>query len=338
MTSSSSKSVAALSAFACSWARGGHLPDPLLALVVVVDRVELRRNRAGPRPRAPSRRARPSASRSSAAARGGRRRPSPGRRARRPCAGSRREAAPAGSRRRRRAASSGARAPVASASGPTIIPGVSISERSGMPKASQSCMKRAALSAPALVIAPAICIGLFATIPIGRPSIRASAVTISGRERVAQEGHGALVGERLDHAADVVGAPAALRDDVAQRAAGSGAPSRRAGPGSRRGAAWRPPTASASSAPRRRRRRSAPARRSGRSRRASKCPGRRPRSSPGRPSRARCSRWRRSGRQQPASTALPAKQRPATIAIRGTRPESLAQSANARVSSAETTA
>ena len=41
--------------------------------------------------------------------------------------------------------------------------------------------------------------------------------------------------------------------------------------------------------------------------------------------------------EQPAITALPAKQRPATIAIRGTRPESPAQSAKARASSAETT-
>ena len=41
--------------------------------------------------------------------------------------------------------------------------------------------------------------------------------------------------------------------------------------------------------------------------------------------------------EQPASTALPAKQRPATIAIRGTSPESRAQSAKARVSSADTT-
>ena len=41
--------------------------------------------------------------------------------------------------------------------------------------------------------------------------------------------------------------------------------------------------------------------------------------------------------EQPASTALPAKQRPATTAILGTRPESRAQSAKARASSAETT-
>ncbi len=40
----------------------------------------------------------------------------------------------------------------------------------------------------------------------------------------------------------------------------------------------------------------------------------------------------------PASTALPAKQRPETIAIRGATPESRAQSAKARLSRAETTA
>ncbi len=73
--------------------------------------------------------------------------------------------------------------PVASASGPTIIPGVSISETSGSPKASQSCIRRAALSAPSLVIAPARRIGLLAITPTGRPSIRASAVSISGAKR-----------------------------------------------------------------------------------------------------------------------------------------------------------
>ena len=40
--------------------------------------------------------------------------------------------------------------------------------------------------------------------------------------------------------------------------------------------------------------------------------------------------------EQPAITALPAKQRPLTIAMRGTRPDSAAQSLNARASSAET--
>ena len=41
--------------------------------------------------------------------------------------------------------------------------------------------------------------------------------------------------------------------------------------------------------------------------------------------------------EQPAITALPAKQLPETIEIRGTWPESLAQSANARTWSALTT-
>ena len=74
---------------------------------------------------------------------------------------------------------------VASASGPTIIPGVSISERIGIEKASQSDMKRAALSAPSLVIAPARCIGLLAITPTARPSIRASAVDHLRREALA---------------------------------------------------------------------------------------------------------------------------------------------------------
>ena len=42
--------------------------------------------------------------------------------------------------------------------------------------------------------------------------------------------------------------------------------------------------------------------------------------------------------EEPAITALPAKQRPGDDAIRGTTPESRPQSAKARVSSAETTA
>lgn len=40
---------------------------------------------------------------------------------------------------------------------------------------------------------------------------------------------------------------------------------------------------------------------------------------------------------QPAITALPAKQRPLTIAIRGTSPDRPAHSAKARVSSIDTT-
>ncbi len=80
--------------------------------------------------------------------------------------------------------------PVASASGPTIIPGVSTSETTGRPKASQSCRKRAALSAASLVIAPAMCWVSLAIKPSGSPSMRASAVTISAakgsRRKVAE--------------------------------------------------------------------------------------------------------------------------------------------------------
>ena len=65
---------------------------------------------------------------------------------------------------------------VASTSGPTIIPGVSTRVTIGSPKASHSCMNRAALSAPSESIAPARWVGLLAITPTGRPSMRASAV------------------------------------------------------------------------------------------------------------------------------------------------------------------
>ena len=78
---------------------------------------------------------------------------------------------------------------VFSISGPTMMPGVSHRNRIGRSNASQSCMKRAALSAPSLVIAPARCVGLLATMPIGRPSMRASAVTMPWPEVAAQLEH-----------------------------------------------------------------------------------------------------------------------------------------------------
>ena len=106
--------------------------------------------------------------------------------------------------------------PVASALGPTMMPGVSTSETIGMPNASQSCRKRAALSAASLVIAPAMCIVLLAMTPTGRPSMRANAVTSSGAKRSRRNGDRALVGERLDDRLDLVGAPLALGDELAQ--------------------------------------------------------------------------------------------------------------------------
>ena len=64
-----------------------------------------------------------------------------------------------------------------SAAGPTMKPGVSHRDSRGMSKASQSCMKRLALSAPSPSTAPARCIGSFAITPIGRPSTRMNAVS-----------------------------------------------------------------------------------------------------------------------------------------------------------------
>ncbi len=68
--------------------------------------------------------------------------------------------------------------PVSSASGPTMIPGVSHRNSSGTSNASHSCRKRAALSAPSASMAPARWAGLLATMPSGRPSTSASAVII----------------------------------------------------------------------------------------------------------------------------------------------------------------
>ena len=78
---------------------------------------------------------------------------------------------------------------VSSASGPTMNPGVSHRDSSGSAKASHSCMKRAALSAQPASIAPARWSGLLAMMPSGRPSTRASAVTIPGANSALQLEH-----------------------------------------------------------------------------------------------------------------------------------------------------
>ena len=67
---------------------------------------------------------------------------------------------------------------VLSASGPTMNPGVSHRNSTGRSNASHSCRNRAALSAPGASIAPPRCAGSLATMPSGRPSTRASAVTM----------------------------------------------------------------------------------------------------------------------------------------------------------------
>ena len=93
-----------------------------------------------------------------------------------------------------------------------------------------------------------MCIVLLAITPTGRPSMRASAVTISGAKRSRRNVDRALVGERLDDRRDVVGAPLALGHQ--RRAARLVGRRRRARPrpGSSRAAACVTATASASSA------------------------------------------------------------------------------------------
>ena len=136
---------------------------------------------------------------------------------------------------------------VFSTSGPTMMPGVSQSDRIGRSKASQSCMKRAALSAPSLSMAPARCIGLFAMRPIGRPSMRIERRHHARPEVAPQLEHRAGIGHRLDHAAHVVDAAAVLGDDRAQQALVGALASPSSRPGSTRGTASRPRQPPASS-------------------------------------------------------------------------------------------
>ncbi len=160
-----------------------------------------------------------------------------------------RSAAPATSRR-----DAWRTSPVASASGPTMIPGVSTSETTGRPWASQSWRNRAALSAASLVIAPAIWRVSLAMKPSGRPSIRASAVTISGANRSRRK-----TAEPSSAIVSTIGATA--RRAARARARGrEGAPGRarvpaRSPPGRRRAASSSPRSPPPRRRPRRRRRR-----------------------------------------------------------------------------------
>ena len=63
---------------------------------------------------------------------------------------------------------------------PIMNPGTSARKISGTPNASHSQMNRAALSAESVKMTPPLCIGLFATMPTGRPSSRPNPVSISG--------------------------------------------------------------------------------------------------------------------------------------------------------------
>ena len=70
--------------------------------------------------------------------------------------------------------------PCRSTSVPTMKPGTSARNTSGMLKASHSQMNRAALSAESTNSTPPFCSGLLATMPTGRPSMRPSPVISSG--------------------------------------------------------------------------------------------------------------------------------------------------------------
>ena len=70
--------------------------------------------------------------------------------------------------------------PCRSTSVPTMKPGTSERNTRGMLKASHSQMKRAHLSAESTNSTPPFCIGLLATKPTGRPSMRPSPTITSG--------------------------------------------------------------------------------------------------------------------------------------------------------------
>src|SRR6266511_4476778 len=87
---------------------------------------------------------------------------------------------------------------VFSASGPTMKPGVSHSDSSGMSKASQSCMKRAALSPAGASIAPPRCFGLLAIRPNGFPFDADEGGDHADAKVAADFQHRAFVREKID--------------------------------------------------------------------------------------------------------------------------------------------
>ncbi len=122
---------------------------------------------------------------------------------------------------------------VSSTSGPTMKPGVSHRKSSGRSKASQSCMKRAALSAPSPSIAPARCSGLLAITPTGRPSMPDQRRDHAGRELPAAARAPIPCRPELDHGVRCRRRGAGLRARSRGGAAWSAQrPFRRAVPGS----------------------------------------------------------------------------------------------------------
>ena len=227
---------------------------------------------------------------------------------------------------------------VCSASGPTMIPGVSQRNSTGRSKASHSCRKRAALSAPSASMAPAeVRRGCWRRRPAGRPSTRTSAVTMPEPER-----------------RPAARAPSRRRRARRPRRARRRRCSRFSGTTSRaasrvrrrplvgralevrRGTAGRRRRPRPRRRRRRRRRRSAPARPSGRWPRAGTRRGRRPRPSPGRPCRCSSPSVAITTSQQPRMAALPAKQRPLVMPTSGTSPLSRPNRLKARQSRPDT--
>ncbi len=200
-------------------------------------------------------------------------------------------------------------------------PGVSISETIGSACASQSCMKRAALSAASASMAPPRCAGSLARTPTGRPSTRASAVTMPAPKPRSQLERRVAIDKRRDHRAHVVDAQPVRRQQLAQRVSDRPQPARRgtaAEESEDSGAPRRPPSASSSTSTS-----ITPARdctslgpiSSGRN-----APRPPPSIIAGPPMPIELSRVAMMTSQQPSSAALPAKQRPATMPTSGTRP------------------
>ena len=106
--------------------------------------------------------------------------------------------------------------PCFSTADPTMKPGTSCRNTSGMLNASHSHTKRAALSAAFTSSAPPSTIGWFATMPTGWPPTRASPVTRFFAHSGFIQKHVAVVDDRVHDLAHVVRAPWRGRHDVVE--------------------------------------------------------------------------------------------------------------------------
>ena len=211
-------------------------------------------------------------------------------------------------------------APSSRPPGPTMMPGVSQRKRSGMSKASQSCMKRAALSAAVAVDGAAEVHRVVGDDADGRPSTRIRAVimpTPKSRRSSSTESVSASV---VDHRAHVVDAQPVLGDRRGAAAAGRRTPSRRRRPGSRTGTCCAARTASASSATAMSTTPFGACTLMGPTSSGRNTPRPPPSIMAGPPMPMFESAVAMMTSQQPSSTALPAKQRPEVMPTSGTSP------------------